>query len=203
MRITLRRERARLAASVLMPVSISRALLGHRKISSPMARAPLSSPDKVSTGPEKPKSGAPDTAVDMWIIGPRLAPHGGRRPAVLGGHGFRPRRDRDLISRRRGVPVKHGHCIAGIKLEVIADQGEFLEDVTGDRNNMAADLVGLKDVEQLARARPQQFDFAAVGNQLEGPTHVGYGIPLGIGDAAREHRNHGLRAIRYRLADAR
>ena len=42
-------------------------------------------------------------------------------------------------------------------VEVLADQLELLEDVVGGGDDVAADGVGLEDVQELARARPEQL----------------------------------------------
>ena len=66
-------------------------------------------------------------------------------------------RDGDADSRR---PRRRGRTSSRFRassLEVLADQRELLQDVVGHGDDVAADRVGLEDVQQLARARPDQL----------------------------------------------
>ena len=63
----------------------------------------------------------------------------------------------ELVARGLSVVVEHLHGFERILVHVLADQRQLLDDVVGHRDDLAADLVGLENVEQFARARPDQF----------------------------------------------
>src|SRR5579885_1808303 len=52
---------------------------------------------------------------------------------------------------------------------------------------MAPDHVGLEQVEELARAGPDQFDIWVGTEHFDGGGHYGHGIAARIGDASREY----------------
>ena len=62
-----------------------------------------------------------------------------------------------------------------------------------DRNDVAADGVGLEDVQQFARAGPDQFEVGVRRQKLHGFRHQRHGIAPGIGDAPGKDRDVGRR----------
>ena len=48
---------------------------------------------------------------------------------------------------RLGVVVEHLHCVQGVGREILVDERQLLQDVVGHRNDVAADRVGVEDVE--------------------------------------------------------
>jgi hypothetical protein len=53
-----------------------------------------------------------------------------------------------------GVVVEHFHRVERVVVQVAPDIRQLPEDVVGDGDDVAADFVGLEDVEQFARAGP-------------------------------------------------
>src|SRR6202012_5722206 len=66
-----------------------------------------------------------------------------------------PRSEREAGGDR--VAVEHLHGLQRVFVEVVPEQGELLQEVVGDRDDVAADLVGLDDVEDLSRRGPDQL----------------------------------------------
>src|SRR5579864_267002 len=64
------------------------------------------------------------------------------------------------------VIAEHAHGLEGERREILADHRPFLEDVGRDRDDMAPGGVGLKDVEHLARARPNHLCGGRRGGQV-------------------------------------
>src|SRR5579862_4872865 len=62
-----------------------------------------------------------------------------------------------LESRRRRILQERLYRVQRQVVQVLADAAEFFEDVVRDGDDLAADLVGLEDIVEFARARPQQF----------------------------------------------
>src|ERR1700722_6433986 len=60
--------------------------------------------------------------------------------------------------RGAGVIHEHFHRIEQVVTEIAAQQRELPQQIVRDRDDVAADGVGLDDVEQLARAVPDQLD---------------------------------------------
>ena len=75
----------------------------------------------------------------------------------------------ELVAGRLAVLVEHLHGLERVFVHVLADQRQLLDDVVGHRDDLAADLVGLEDVEQLARARPDQLGIGR-GSAAASPT---------------------------------
>ena len=71
----------------------------------------------------------------------------------------------------------------------------------GDRDDVTADGVGLTYVENLARARPEQFFGWKGCQQLECSLHQGHGVSAGIGNPSGEHRDDGARAFPERFGN--
>ena len=66
-------------------------------------------------------------------------------------------------ARRLGVVEEHLDGVERELVEVLADQRQLLQQVVGHGDHMAADRVGLEEVEQLPRAGPDQLRDAAGG----------------------------------------
>ncbi len=64
---------------------------------------------------------------------------------------------------RLRVVVEHLHGLEAVGVEVLVDEAELLQHVVGDRDDVAADRVGLEDVEQFAGAGPDQLLGAGTG----------------------------------------
>src|SRR5881392_2708355 len=62
-----------------------------------------------------------------------------------------------LVARGLAVLVERLHRLKRILIHVFADQRQLLDDVVGNRDHLTANLVSLEDVEELARARPDQL----------------------------------------------
>ena len=76
-------------------------------------------------------------------------------------------------------------------MKVFTYQRELLQNIAGCGNDMAADRIGLNDIEQLARARPDQLHSGMNGDHFHGRGHERYGIAARVGDTAGEHRDAG------------
>src|SRR5437868_2481061 len=61
-----------------------------------------------------------------------------------------------LVARGLAVLVERLHGLKRILIHVFADQRQLLDDVVGNGDDLTTNLVGLEDVEELARARPDQ-----------------------------------------------
>jgi hypothetical protein len=83
-----------------------------------------------------------------------------------------------------GVGVEHLDRFEGVLGEVFADQFELFEDVVGDGDDVATDLVGLEDVEQLAGTGPDEFLGWVRLHHLDGGGHQRHGVAAGVGDSA-------------------
>ena len=59
------------------------------------------------------------------------------------------------------ILVEHRHRLERITVEILADQRQLFDDVAGHGDDMAADFVGLENIEELARARPEKLGLAA------------------------------------------
>ena len=92
------------------------------------------------------------------------------------------------LSRPPSRRVEHLHRLERVLVEVLADQRELVQDVVGHGDDVAADLVGLEDVEQLARACPDQFRLRVASSTCAAGHHVRHRIDAGVGDAAGEYR---------------
>ena len=64
------------------------------------------------------------------------------------------------------------HRLERILVEILADQRQLGEHVVGDGDDVAADLVGLEDVEQLARAGPEQLGLRAVAQDARSDSRI-------------------------------
>src|SRR5262249_54866843 len=78
--------------------------------------------------------------------------------------------------------------------QALAEQGHFFQHFVRDRDDVAADAIGLYQVEDLARAGPDQLQLRLGFHDGERLLHYRQGIDAGIGDAAGKHRNVGAGA---------
>ena len=76
----------------------------------------------------------------------------------LGGDPLGP----DLICRGRCVAIKQLHCFPRVFEEVLADKVELGQELVGDGDDIATALFRVEDVQQLARARPQELRLGAL-----------------------------------------
>jgi hypothetical protein len=65
------------------------------------------------------------------------------------------------------VFVEHLYCLQGILVEALPHKSKLLEDVVRDGDDVAADGVGLEDVEQLARARPDELGVRLIAKDAD------------------------------------
>src|SRR5712692_4747870 len=86
----------------------------------------------------------------------------------------------DLVARGQRVAAKHRDGLERVVVEIFAHQRELGQNVVGRRDDVAADFVGLKDVEQLAWARPQELGLGPRGESLAGRAHDGHRIDPGV-----------------------
>src|SRR6266446_5826512 len=109
-----------------------------------------------------------DFTEHFTVEGQRLAPLGswtkknldGRRSSVLlGGEAG----GLDLIGGSRGVAIERLHCFARIFRQILADEIELAQELVRHRDDVAAALLGMEDVQELASAGPKQFRLGARG----------------------------------------
>lgn len=106
----------------------------------------------------------------------------GRRLLSPGGHFA----DVDREVCRDRVAMKHLHRFARIFHEILADEPKLLDHVIGCGDNVAADLISLKDVEKLARTGPEQFGFGPRRKSLFASAHMRNRVAPRIRDSAAE-----------------
>src|SRR5262245_64493309 len=95
----------------------------------------------------------------------------------------------DLISGRCRVAIESLHRLARIFRQILADEIELAQELVRYGDDVAAALLGMEDVQELARAGPKQLRFRARTQDLLTGEHVRDGIHAGIGDTPGEHRD--------------
>ena len=95
----------------------------------------------------------------------------------------------DVVGSRRCIPMEDLNGFARVFSEIFSDEIKLAQQVVGHRNNVAAALLGVEDVQQLARARPKQLRLRPRGRDLLARLHMRDWIDTGIGDATGENRN--------------
>src|SRR5262245_9510306 len=95
----------------------------------------------------------------------------------------------DLISGRRRIAIESLNRLARIFREILADEIELAQELVRHGDDVAAALLGMEDVQELARAGPKQLRLRARSQDLLAGEHMGDGIDAGIGDTAGEHRD--------------
>ena len=108
----------------------------------------------------------------------------------------------DLIGCRGRILVEGLHGLARILGQILADEVELAQELVGHRDDIAAGLLGVKDVQKLARARPQQLRARPRAQDLLARQHVRNGIHAGIGNASGEHRDDRRRRRIERVGDS-
>src|SRR5271154_4130880 len=92
--------------------------------------------------------------------------------------------DIDGVAGLDGVIVKHLDGLERKVAEIFSEEIELAHDVVGDGDDVAADLFGVKDVEQLAGAGPNQLGVFVAAENFHGLSHQGKRIAAGVRDAA-------------------
>src|SRR5262249_12115776 len=111
----------------------------------------------------------------------------GRRSSVLlGGEAG----GLDLIGGSRGVAIEGLHGFARIFRQNLADEIELAEELVRYGDDVAAALLGMEDVQELAGAGPKQFRLGARGGNLLARLHMRDRIDASIGDAPGENRDN-------------
>ena len=82
------------------------------------------------------------------------------------------------------VIIEHFDGFQRIFVHILADQRQLLENVVGHSDHVTADVIRLKDIEQFARACPDQLPCWALLSDLDRLRHERHRIAAGIGDAA-------------------
>ena len=80
--------------------------------------------------------------------------------------GFSGRAQRETRALR--VVVKHLHGVEGVVVEILANEKCFFKHVMSNSNHMAADGLGMIDVQQLARTCPDQFVLGKSSKRFDG-----------------------------------
>ena len=91
-----------------------------------------------------------------------------------GGLGF------EGVAGARRVVVEHLHGLEGEIVQVFSDEVDLLEQVGGHGNDVAANFVGLENIQKFAGAGPDEFAVGLRGNDLERGFHDGNGIAASI-----------------------
>src|SRR5262249_47265494 len=72
----------------------------------------------------------------------------------------------DLIGGSRGVAIERLHRFARIFRQILADEIELAQELVRHRDDVAAALLGMEDVQELASAGPKQLRLGARGGNL-------------------------------------
>src|SRR5262245_3845856 len=87
------------------------------------------------------------------------------------------------------VAPEHLDGLQRIGVEILVDQAQLVEDVVGHRDDVAADGIRLEDVEQLARAGPDELGLGTVAQNFYRLGHQWHRVDAGVGDAAGKYRH--------------
>ena len=94
------------------------------------------------------------------------------------------------VSGLGGVLGKHFHSVERQRSQVHAQQlGSLSQNVVLHRHDVAAALLGLKNVEHFAHAGPEQLGLGLAGKNFPARAHYRHGVHTGVGDASGEHRD--------------
>src|SRR5688500_20327446 len=96
-----------------------------------------------------------------------------------------------LEARLYRVVPEHLYGFKGVLGEILADDIQLLQDVVGDRDDVAANGVGVEDIEQFARAGPDELLIRVRIHDVDGGFHQGPGSAAGFRDAPRTDRTAG------------
>src|SRR5262249_52605330 len=95
----------------------------------------------------------------------------------------------DLIGGSGGVAIEGLHGLARILRQILANEIELAEELVRHGDDVAAALLGMEDVQELAGAGPKQFRLGARGGNLLARLHMRDRIDASIGDAPGENRD--------------
>lgn len=102
----------------------------------------------------------------------------------------------------RRVLGEHLHSVQGQLREVLSEHLRRLaEDVVRHRDDRTAAVLGLEDVEDLARARPEQLGLGLGVQKRPGSAQDRRRIDSGVRDPARKDRDHRRHRRIQRLRD--
>src|ERR1700730_1338501 len=90
-----------------------------------------------------------------------------------------------------GVTVEHAHRVERVVGQITSEEGKLLQEVGCDCDHVAADGVCLDDVEELARAGPEQLLVRVGRHGLQRLAHQGDRVAAGVGDATGEDGDYG------------
>src|SRR5258706_1537382 len=96
------------------------------------------------------------------------------------------------------IVVKHLYRFQREISQIFTQALELTEYIRSRRDNVAADLIGLDDIEQFARAGPQQFSLRTVREYLETFNHHRYRVAARVSDPPGEHRDERRRSVPHR-----
>jgi hypothetical protein len=92
----------------------------------------------------------------------------------------------ELVTGVDSIVVEHADRGERELLGISADSTELGEEIMGQRDHVATHRVGLEDVQQLARARPDQLQSLELAEDVDGGGHQGHRIDTGVGDPPGE-----------------
>src|ERR1035441_4699881 len=96
------------------------------------------------------------------------------------------------------VPMKHLDRVERILMEILADESQLLQNIVSQGDDVAADCVGLKHVQEFAGARPDEFLVGVRPHDFECSLHQRQRVDACIGNPARKDGDAGGRSIRQR-----
>src|SRR5664279_5534336 len=96
----------------------------------------------------------------------------------------------DLIPRVGRIVVKHLDRLQRILIQVLTNHFEFAQYPIRRGNDVAANIVRLKDVQQLAWASPKQFNTAKRRDDAHSLSHYRHWIESSIRNSARENGHY-------------
>src|SRR5947208_13455160 len=79
-----------------------------------------------------------------------------------------------LISRLARVVMEHLYGFEGVVVQVLSNDIEFRQNALRDGDDVAARIIGLKDVQQFSRTVPEEFDVGIFRSDLRSGLHDRY-----------------------------
>ena len=98
-----------------------------------------------------------------------------------------------MEAKRRDILGKAADGVERDLVRVATDVLALGQDAVGHRNDLATAGLGLVNVDELARGRPQDLAVGLCGGLLDRLRHKRNGIDAGVGDAAGKERDDGRR----------
>jgi hypothetical protein len=95
----------------------------------------------------------------------------------------------DVIPRGDGVVTEHPDRGQGEVVEIPPDATDLAEQFVGHGDHVTADSVGLEDVQDLARAGPDELQSGEGGQDLDGGRHERDRVDAGVRDPSGEDRH--------------